>query len=60
MARADAVHCSLLAMPRFIMISDQPGGAWTSGRRGFCVDVLDMESGERVWRHEVSVMPSAF
>ena len=59
MERADAVQRTLMTL-RFLMASDQSGSARTTGYRGFYFHFLDMESGTRVWRSEVSLIDTGF
>jgi hypothetical protein len=58
MARADAVERSLAAL-RFFRDSDQSGGAGATGYHGFYYHFLDVHSGERVWRSELSMIDTA-
>jgi hypothetical protein len=58
MARADAVARSLAAL-RFFRDSDQSGDAGATGYRGFYYHFLDVHSGERVWRSELSMIDTA-
>lgn len=55
MERADAVQRTLVTL-RFLMASDQSGSAHATGYRGFYFHFLDMDSGTRVWRSEVSLI----
>jgi len=59
MARADAVDriCTTL---RFLHDSDQSGGPVATGYRGFYYHFLDMHTGARVWRSELSMIDTAF
>jgi hypothetical protein len=59
MARGDAVQRTLAAL-RFFMDSDQSGGAGATGFHGFYFHFLDMQSGTRMWRSEVSLIDTAF
>ncbi|MEO6407855.1 MAG: glucoamylase family protein [Burkholderiaceae bacterium] len=59
MERADAVQRTLVTL-RFLMASDQSGSARATGYRGFYFHFLDMESGTRVWRSEVSLIDTGF
>ena len=59
MERADAVQRTLMTL-RFLMASDQSGSARTTGYRGFYFHFLDMDSGTRVWRSEVSLIDTGF
>ncbi len=58
MARADAVECSLSAL-RFFRDSDQSGSQRASGYKGFYYHFLDMHTGTRVWRSELSMIDTA-
>jgi hypothetical protein len=58
MARADAVKRSLSAL-RFFRDSDQSGSPEATGFKGFYYHFLDMRSGARVWRSELSMIDSA-
>ena len=57
--RADAVRRTLAAL-RFFTHSDQSGSPEATGYRGFYFHFLDMQSGTRVWRSEVSLIDTAF
>ena len=57
--RREAVQRTLVTL-RFLMASDQSGSARATGYRGFYFHFLDMESGERVWRSEVSLIDTGF
>jgi hypothetical protein len=59
MERADAVQRTLVTL-RFLMASDQSGSARATGYRGFYFHFLDMASGRRVWRSEVSLIDTGF
>ncbi len=59
MERADAVQRTLVTL-RFLMASDQSGSARATGYRGFYFHFLDMDSGTRVWRSEVSLIDTGF
>ena len=59
MERADAVQRTLVSL-RFLMASDQSGSARATGYRGFYFHFLDMDSGARVWRSEVSLIDTGF
>ena len=59
MERADAVQRTLVTL-RFLMASDQSGSARATGYRGFYYHFLDMDSGTRVWRSEVSLIDTGF
>ena len=59
MERADAVQRTLVTL-RFLMASDQSGSARATGYRGFYFHFLDMTSGTRVWRSEVSLIDTGF
>jgi hypothetical protein len=56
--RADAVERVLAAL-RFFSKSDQSGTTTASGHRGFYFHFLDMETGLRVWRSELSSIDTA-
>jgi hypothetical protein len=58
MARADAVERSLATL-RFFHESDQSGSPEATGFKGFYYHFLDMHTGARVWRSELSMMDSA-
>ena len=58
MARADAVARSLLAL-RFLRDSDQSGSPNATGYKGFYYHFLDMQTGVRVWRSELSMVDTA-
>jgi len=58
MKREDAVACALAAL-RFFDSSDQSGSPEATGYRGFYYHFLDMCSGRRMWRSEVSLMDTA-
>jgi hypothetical protein len=58
MARADAVERSLRAL-RFFRDSDQSGTPDATGYKGFYYHFLDMQSGRRVWRCELSMIDTA-
>ena len=58
MERADALACTLAAL-RFFDASDQSGSGEATGYRGFYYHFLDMQSGTRVWRSEVSLIDTA-
>lgn len=59
MERADAVKRTLVTL-RFLMACDQSGSPRSTGYRGFYFHFLDMESGTRVWRSEVSLIDTGF
>ena len=59
MERTEAVQRTLVTL-RFLMASDQSGSARATGYRGFYFHFLDMDSGERVWRSEVSLIDTGF
>ena len=59
MERADAVTRTLAAL-RFFSASDQSGSPQATGHRGFYYHFLDLRSGTRVWRCEVSLIDTAF
>jgi hypothetical protein len=58
MARTDAVARSLSAL-RFFHDSDQSGSPEATGYKGFYYHFLDMHSGARVWRSELSMIDTA-
>ena len=58
MARADAVDRSLTAL-RFLRDSDQSGGPEATGFKGFYYHFLDMHTGARAWRSELSMIDTA-
>ena len=58
MARADAVDRSLATL-RFFHDSDQSGSPEATGYKGFYYHFLDMHTGARVWRSELSTIDSA-
>jgi len=58
MARATAVERSLATL-RFFHGSDQSGSPGATGFKGFYYHFLDMHTGARVWRSELSMIDSA-
>ena len=58
MARADAVERSLATL-RFFHDSDQSGSPEATGFKGFYYHFLDMHTGARVWRSELSMIDTA-
>lgn len=58
MARADAAQRSLTAL-RFFRNSDQSGGPTATGYKGFYYHFLDIHTGARVWRSELSMIDTA-
>lgn len=58
MARDQAVKLTLAAL-RFFRDSDQSGSPSATGYRGFYYHFLDMQSGLRVWRSELSMIDTA-
>ncbi len=58
MARSDAVERSLSVL-RFFRDSDQSGSPEATGFKGFYYHFLDMHTGARVWRSELSTIDSA-
>src|SRR5471030_3421416 len=58
MARADAVKRSLSVL-RFFRDSDQSGSPEATGFKGFYYHFLDLHTGERVWRSELSMIDTA-
>src|SRR5471032_1507552 len=58
MARADAVKRSLSVL-RFFRDSDQSGSPEATGFKGFYYHFLDLHTGARVWRSELSMIDTA-
>ena len=58
MTRADALHRSLSVL-RFFHDSDQSGSPEATGFKGFYYHFLDMQTGARVWRSELSMIDTA-
>jgi hypothetical protein len=58
MTRSEALQRSLATL-RFFRDSDQSGGADSTGYKGFYFHFLDMDSGARAWRCEVSMIDTA-
>ena len=58
MTRADAVQRSLSVL-RFFHDSDQSGSPEATGFKGFYYHFLDMQTGARVWRSELSMIDTA-
>jgi hypothetical protein len=58
MARSDAVACGLATL-RFFHDSDQSGSPDATGYKGFYYHFLDMQTGARVWRSELSMVDTA-
>ncbi len=58
MSRADAVD-RILATLRFFHDSDQSGSPEATGYKGFYYHFLDMHTGARVWRSELSMIDTA-
>jgi len=58
MTRVDAVERSLTTV-RFFRDSDQSGSPEATGHKGFYYHFLDMQSGMRVWRSELSMIDTA-
>jgi hypothetical protein len=58
MKRDDAVAL-ILATLRFFRDSDQNGGSGATGYKGFYYHFLDMQSGLRAWRSELSMIDTA-
>ena len=58
MTRADAVT-STCATLRFFHNSDQSGSPEATGYKGFYFHFLDMQTGARVWRSELSMIDTA-
>jgi len=59
MTRADALK-RCLATLRFFCDSDQSGSREATGFKGFYYHFLDMHTGARVWRSELSTIDTAF
>ncbi|HEV2008529.1 MAG TPA: hypothetical protein VGQ88_07380, partial [Burkholderiales bacterium] len=57
-ARADAVKRSLCVL-RFFRDSDQSGSPGATGYKGFYYHFLDLHTGARVWRSELSMIDTA-
>ncbi|MEO8742623.1 MAG: glucoamylase family protein, partial [Lysobacteraceae bacterium] len=58
LSRDEAVEYSVAAL-RFFRDSDQSGGPEATGFKGFYYHFLDMQSGQRVWRCELSMIDTA-
>ena len=58
MSRDEAVRLTLAAL-RFFRDSDQSGSPTATGYKGFYYHFLDMQSGVRVWRSELSMIDTA-
>jgi hypothetical protein len=58
MARPDAVERTLATL-RFFCDSDQSGSPGATGFKGFYYHFLDMHTGARVWRSELSMIDTA-
>ena len=58
MSRDEAVELSTAAL-RFFRDSDQSGNPDATGYKGFYFHFLDMQSGKRVWRSELSMIDTA-
>ncbi|MEO6967606.1 MAG: glucoamylase family protein [Rhodanobacteraceae bacterium] len=58
MQREEALELSLVAL-RFFRDSDQSGSTDATGHKGFYYHFLDMQSGTRVWRSELSMIDTA-
>ncbi len=58
MARSDAVDRTL-AVLRFLRDSDQSGSPEATGYNGFYYHFLNMQTGARVWRSELSMIDTA-
>ncbi|MEO8442287.1 MAG: glucoamylase family protein [Betaproteobacteria bacterium] len=56
--RADAVDCTLVTL-RWFWNSDQSGHPDATGYKGFFYHFLDMKTGLRVWRSELSLIDTA-
>ena len=59
MSRADAVAYTL-ALLRFLRDSDQTGSPESTGFKGFYFHFLDMQTGAREWKSELSLIDTAF
>ncbi|HLW11309.1 MAG TPA: hypothetical protein VKU81_01300, partial [Casimicrobiaceae bacterium] len=59
LSRDEAVELCLAAL-RFFRNSDQSGTPDSTGYKGFYYHFLDMQSGIRVWRSELSMIDTAF
>ena len=58
MSRADAVERTLATL-RFLRDSDQSGSPEATGFKGFYYHFLDMQTGVRAWRSELSTIDTA-
>lgn len=58
LTRADALRFSLAAL-RFFQASDQSGSPGATGYKGFYYHFLDIHTGVRVWRSELSMIDTA-
>ena len=58
LARADAVERTLVAL-QFFTHSDQSGAPDATGYQGYYYHFLDMQSGQRVWNCELSLIDTA-
>jgi len=58
MTRADAVERTLVTL-RFFRDSDQSGSPEATGHKGFYYHFLDMQTGVRMWRSELSMIDTA-
>jgi len=58
MPRIEATELTLAAL-RFFRDSDQSGSSMATGYKGFYYHFLDMHSGARVWRSELSMIDTA-
>jgi hypothetical protein len=58
MTRAEAIERALATL-RFFRDSDQSGGPEASGFKGFYYHFLDMQTGVRAWRSELSTIDTA-
>jgi hypothetical protein len=58
MTRAEAVTRTLATL-RFLRDSDQSGGPEATGFKGFYYHFLDLQTGARVWRSELSTIDTA-
>ncbi|WP_037472831.1 glucoamylase family protein [Simplicispira psychrophila] len=59
MARADAVERTLVVL-QFLTHSDQSGAPDATGYQGYYYHFLDMQSGQRVWNSELSLIDTGF
>lgn len=59
LARSDAVERALAAL-QFFAHSDQSGTPDATGYQGYYYHFLDMQSGQRVWKSELSLIDTGF